>query len=484
MSESNIPILQFSPFPTEQMERGAAEKANLDGGLILSRTKEFIQRYVHLSEPQAILATVWVAHTHGVSAATATPYLAITSATKQCGKTRLLEIFEILVAKPWLTGRVTAACLVRKVDQVRPTLLLDESDAAFNGDKDYAEALRGILNTGFYAGGVASCCVGQGANITFKDFRTYCPKAIAGIGQLPDTVADRSVPIRLERKKSADPVSRFRRKKSKPEAADIKSRIAEWMGCIVDELKDAEPSLPEELADRQQDAIEPLLAIADAAGDSWPNAVRQAAIDIFQSGAAEDQNIDVQLLIDIRNIFEEISDDKITTVDLIEKLKLIETSPWADWSKGKGLTPHQLSRKLNQFGIGPRAMRIEGKPAKGYSREAMADAWERYLSSRPSQSDFQSVTQLQAAPSKGFGPKLIGNTEPPLPIEDRLQPASSKASNRATDQKPVQERERISERDLPQTGRLCAKHGIHAEWDYSEGWWKCVRCYSAGSAIQ
>src|SRR5204863_5407829 len=119
-------------------------------------------------------------------------------------KTRLLEVFELLVAKPWLTGRVTAACLIRKIDHVKPCLLLDESDAAFSGDQQYTEALRGILNTGFQSGGVASCCVGQGANITYKDFRTYCAKAIAGIGHLPDTVADRSIPIRLIRKKPGD----------------------------------------------------------------------------------------------------------------------------------------------------------------------------------------------------------------------------------------------------------------------------------------
>jgi hypothetical protein len=89
-------------------------------------------------------------------------------------------------------------------------VLLDENDAAFQGEKEHAEALRGILNTGFYAGGVASACVGQGANITFKDFRTFLPKATAGIGKLPDTVADRSIAIRLERKKSGRVVSRFR----------------------------------------------------------------------------------------------------------------------------------------------------------------------------------------------------------------------------------------------------------------------------------
>jgi len=149
------------------------------GAKILDVVREFIRRFVHLSDEQATIVAVWTAHTHGASAATATPYLAITSATKQSGKTRLLEVLELLVCKPWLTGKVSAACLVRKVDHVRPTLLLDESDAAFAGEQQYAEALRGILNTGFYPGGAASCCVGQGANTTYKDFRTYTARKLS-----------------------------------------------------------------------------------------------------------------------------------------------------------------------------------------------------------------------------------------------------------------------------------------------------------------
>jgi hypothetical protein len=131
---------------------------------------------VHLSDEQARIVAVWVAHTHAFLIAPATPYLNITSATKQSGKTRLLEVLELLVSKTWFTGRVTAACLTRKVDQVKPTLLRDESDAAFNGEKEYSEALRGILNTGFYPDGVASCCVSQGVNITYKELQDLLPK--------------------------------------------------------------------------------------------------------------------------------------------------------------------------------------------------------------------------------------------------------------------------------------------------------------------
>ena len=376
---------------------GSITPEQFNGSEILDRVSDFIRRYVHLSDAQARIVAPWVAHTHAVAAATTTPYLNINSAVKQSGKTRLLEVFDLLVAKPWLTGRVTAACLVRKVDHLRPTLLLDESDAAFNGEKEYAEALRGILNTGFYVDGKASCCVGQGTNITYKDFRTYCAKAIAGIGHLPDTVFDRSIPIRLQRKKPGEVVTRFRRRKAKDEAGHIKAQAADWMQSIADRLRVAEPTLPDELTDRQQDAIEPLLAIADEAGQEWPGAVRQAAVDLFKSQAADDQNVAIQLLVDIRTIFDASNDDKITTADLLVKLKAMETSPWNDWSKGRGLTPRGLSNLLKPFEITPRTIRVDEQTAKGYLRKSLADAWERYLPRVPSGTGFLSVTASQPA---------------------------------------------------------------------------------------
>ena len=385
-------VLEFGQKPFGEP---AAEQ--FDGAAILDRVSDFIKRYISLTEPQARLVTIWIAHTHAVSASTTTPYINVNSAVKQSGKTRLLEVFELLVNKPWLTGRITAACLIRKVDQVRPTLLLDESDAAFSGEKEYAEALRGILNTGFYSGGVASCCVGQGAAISYKDFRTFGAKAIAGIGQLPDTIADRSIPIRLQRKKPGEVVARFRRRYAKAEAAEIKSQLSDWITSIIPRIKEAEPTLPEQLTDRQQDGIEPLLAIADEAGQDWPQAVRHAAIEIFRSHAAEDQNIGVQLLADIRSIFDAIDDDKVTTAAMLEKLKEIETSPWCDWSKGKGLTPNGLSRLLKPFGISPRTIRVEEKTAKGYLAESFNDAFARYLSGNPSQSGVAAVTPSQPA---------------------------------------------------------------------------------------
>ena len=160
-------------------------------------------------------------------------------------KSRLLEVSDLVVARPWFTGRVSAAALVRKIDKERPTLLLDESDAAFGGEKDYAEVLRGLLNTGHRANGRVSLCVGQGAALDVRDFSTFCPKAVAGIGRLPDTVADRAIPFRLQRKARQEGVEKFREKKARRDAALLLAGLQSWSATAPTTLRDAEPELPE-----------------------------------------------------------------------------------------------------------------------------------------------------------------------------------------------------------------------------------------------
>lgn len=364
----------------------------VDGSKLLDDISTYIRRFVSLSDTQARVAVAWIVHTHTFDAADSTPYLAVTSAEKQSGKTRLLEVLETLVANPWLTGRVTAAVLIRKTDAERPTLLLDESDAAFGGEEEYAEALRGVLNTGHRRGGKTSCCVGQGANINFKDFSTFSAKVIAGIGKLPDTVADRAIPIRLKRATQGERIERFRRRDVESEAARLKTQLETWAGGVIPTLRDARPKLPDELTDRQQDGAEPLLAISDAAGGDWPEKIRQSLVALCTEARADDGSIRVRMLNDIREIFLGRQVESIFSADLVAALCEIETSPWAEWSKGKPLSVGKLAWQLHPFEVAPHNVRIGETVKKGYDREDFANVWERYLPPISAQQATQNAT--------------------------------------------------------------------------------------------
>ena len=123
-----------------------AEQAKLSR--LLDRTEVFIRKYVALGRHGSKALTGWVAHTWCFSAAYVTPHVFVTSATPASGKTRLLECLALIVAKPLMTGSISSAALMSTCDAEAPTILLDESDASFGGDREYAEALRGLLNTG------------------------------------------------------------------------------------------------------------------------------------------------------------------------------------------------------------------------------------------------------------------------------------------------------------------------------------------------
>ena len=325
---------------------------------------------------QARVVALWVVHTHAINAADCTAYLSINSAEKQSGKTRLLEVLRLLAGVAWFTGRVTAAVLVRKIDAVAPSLLLDECDAAFGGDPIYAEALRGMLNTGYRRLGCISQCVGQGVNLTYKDFKTFCPKAIAGIGKLPDTVMDRSIPIRLKRAQRGI-VERFRERDMEREAGELQARIAAWCEERLEELRCARPDIPDALSDRQADVCEPLLAIADAAGAEWATIARTALLKLCVGAQGDDGSVGVRLLRDIKIVFAEKKADEISSVGLCAALAEIETSPWGEWSNGKPLSPAKLAQLLTPFEVYPGP--LASGQLRGYRLDRFQDAFSRYV---------------------------------------------------------------------------------------------------------
>jgi Protein of unknown function (DUF3631) len=254
-----------------------------DTAELLEAIAGFVGSYVVLTDSQLCALALWTLHTHTFEASDCTPYIHITSAEKASGKTRLLEALELVVAKAWLTGRVTPAVLGRKVHAERPTLLLDETDATFAGDPEFGQALRGLLNNGYRRGGKSSICIGQGANMTYVDLEVFSPKALAGIGELPDTVASRSIRIALKRKAPGERVERFRRREADEAATPIHSWGVDWSSRYVEELALARPDLPPKLADRAADSWEALLAIVDLAGDEWPAKARAASLGTYSA---------------------------------------------------------------------------------------------------------------------------------------------------------------------------------------------------------
>jgi hypothetical protein len=380
--------------------------------LVLDDVVRFVSRFVVVSETQANTLALWTAHTHAVTAFDCTPYLAVTSPEKRSGKTRLLEVLELLVREGLPTANISDAALFRSIKEVTPTLLLDEVDAVFKSRE--REDLRGLLNAG-YRRGAKVRRMGGARNTKLEEFDVFCAKAFAGIGNcLPDTILDRAITIRLQRKTRDEVVERFRGRIVAPEGAILHDRLADWVDPQLDWLHAAHPDLPDELDDRAQDIWEPLLAIADMAGGEWPERARQAALTLSSGAEREDDSLTARLLADVRTAFEEGGEDRLRTSDLIERLAAVEEGPWGEWY-GKTISPQGLSKLLRPYRIKTMPVWVAGQTVKGYKREQFADAFHRVLGVREVR-EVRPGFAPGAAPNPPNGPNPLGtNGHVPTP---------------------------------------------------------------------
>lgn len=214
------------------------------------------------------------------------------------------------------------------------------------------------------------------------DFAIYCAKALAGIGKLPDTVADRTIAVELKRKKPGESAARFRRREARKAAGPLHRTLASLLEHHLDWLAEARPELPDELDDRALDTWEVLLAIADLAGGDWPERARRAAVALSGAEAREDDSAGIVLLRDLRAVFDARGDDRLASSAICDDLHEIEESPWADWY-GKPITVRGVAKLLARYGIRPKQLWVEAGNVRGYERESFEDAWARHLLNPP-----------------------------------------------------------------------------------------------------
>jgi hypothetical protein len=280
-----------------------------------------------------------------------------------------------------------------------PTLLLDEVDAIFAPKTaDRHEGLRAILNAGHRHGATVPRCIGVSSKP--QDFKVYCAKVLAGIGVLPDTITDRSIPIRLARKTRSEQVERFRRREAKQLCDPLKAELERWAETHGEAIAAARPPLPDELSDRMQEGCEPLLAIADQLGCG--NAAREALVELLTADRLDErENAAEKLLRDVRRAFDTAGQHVLATETLLTTLNAEE--PWSSWY-GNGLDARGLAALLRPYGVTPGTVRVGDETPKGYRRVDLEDAWARYLTDE-AVADVADVADTQEALFEGSDPQ-------------------------------------------------------------------------------
>jgi Protein of unknown function (DUF3631) len=363
------------------MDTGRQDPAPEPLADVLDDVQAHVRRFVWFARPeQADAVTLWIAHTHAFAAVEQSPILAVVSPVKQSGKTRLFEVVETLVPCPWRIERPSEAVLFRRIERDAPTIFLDEADAIFADRSTSFEGVRALYNAGNRRGTFVSRVVPKGQTFELVDFRIFCPKALAGIGRLPETIVDRSLVITMVRRITTEPVERLRYRTAQALGAPLRDRLAAALADVGD-LSLPDGALPAELDDRGQDNWESLLALAHRAGGTWPSRARSAALALQGDRQAADDNAGIRLLADLRTIFDARGAGFLASSEILEALAAMEGAPWGDWRAGRPLSGRGLAELLKAFGVGPG----HTSTARGYTRRALEDPWARYLPPSPDQ---------------------------------------------------------------------------------------------------
>mgnify|MGYP003108455935 CR=1 FL=1 len=344
----------------------------VDGVELLENLASAIRTHV-IADPATIhAAALWAAFTWFVEVVNVAPIANITAPEKRCGKTVLLGVLARLACRPLAVSNIAPAALFRALELWTPTLLIDEVDAFL----DAHDEARGILNAGFTRDtAFVIRCVGDDHMPT--RFNVWGAKALCGIGKIADTLADRSIPLRLAACGAGERTVKMRH--ANPAVfTQLASKLARFAIDNREAIRTARPAEVEGLNDRANDCWEPLLAIAELAGGNWPRLARIAAVTLH--GLEEDApSIGAELLTSIRDAFDNRRADRLSTADLLEALAEDEEAPWAAWNRGKPMTSHQLAKRLSEFSIKSGNVRIGLKTPKGYKREQFEEAFKRYL---------------------------------------------------------------------------------------------------------
>jgi len=172
----------------------------------------------------------------------------------------------------------------------------------------------------------------------------------------------------------------------------------------------ARPVMPEGIEDRNADMWEPLLAIAEAAGEHWPKRASVAAVSLVTDAKEAEPSLGIRLLADCKTI----SGGANTTFTsaLLKALHELPEAPWNDL-KGKPFNDRGLALRLRQYGIKSKQVRIGDITLKGYEWADFVDAWKRYLPASPSSDTSETRETSETKPNfQGFDVSLVSDTRP------------------------------------------------------------------------
>ncbi|HTJ10353.1 MAG TPA: DUF3631 domain-containing protein [Candidatus Binataceae bacterium] len=374
-----------------QLEEPEPWDKAVDGALLVEDLAAAVRRFVVVDQNARVAISLWVLMTYCVDLFDLLPRLGVTSPDMRCGKSTLLELVSYLVYRALAGSNISPSAIYRAIHSLKPTLLLDEVETYVSPRKDGSgEEIRGVLNSGHSRATAYVIRTGsKESGFAPERFSTFTPMALALIGQLPATLADRSVAIKMKRRTRGEAVERLGgqyKQRNQMHFAELRRRCIRWARDNSDRIAQVDPRLPKDLNDREADNWRVLLQIADVIGPEWGDLARKAAESL--AAAVDSASIGTLLLGDLRGLFRQRAGDQLqleevelASATICKELGEMEARPWSEWGRHqKPITQRQLASQLKPFSITPGTVHpVPEESAKGYRYRDCKEAFSRYL---------------------------------------------------------------------------------------------------------
>jgi hypothetical protein len=254
---------------------------------ILAELLDFLASYISCPDYQYIVLALWIVHTWCARAARFTPYLNIQAPGSQRGKTRCLQVLQMLCPPgTWMATAPSPGVLRRRmlalkpaagpgsapVQDLPPVLLLDDREATLGvSNSNYRlNSTVSLLKTGASAAARVTAPLRSGP---VHEFSVYCPKALAGNSPLPNPLQERSIPILLKGLDNDEPpLKDFDPDSARSKAAPLVEWLRRWSEENLQSLRMAyfrPTEVPQQLNKRRLDYVLPLIHLCDQINGPW-----------------------------------------------------------------------------------------------------------------------------------------------------------------------------------------------------------------------
>lgn len=352
--------------------------------------REFLKTYINFPNPvYADICALWALGTHVFDRFDTFGYMVITASVRRAGKTTLAELVSFVSASPAFGTSMTAS-IMRRLIAKGSTMFFDEAESL---NSEAASAQREYLNAGNRRGGMVYM-PGAGPDEVIE-YPAFGPKCFILIGDVNDTLRDRSIPIELQRARAPKP---YRRSEAESVAKDMIAPVvtAAHLNAALD-TETIDFDVYDYLEGREAEIWTVILTMAHTFAPESFDEILKLAVDlnalksttekrtfreirVEAENAAQDETYHDIAIADLATIFKH-GEKSIHADEAIERMKLIVTSPWRTY-KGTGLTAVLLSNLLAAVNTktkkGQKQVKIGGVNKRGFYRSDVEE-WAKKL---------------------------------------------------------------------------------------------------------